>query len=44
MIGRKFIAKNAEIFSEHNTKKILPENSLPLPRNRQKNRSNFVRI
>jgi len=36
MIGRKFIIKNAEIFSEQNAK-ISPENVLPLPINRKKN-------
>jgi len=35
MIGKNFIVKNAEIFSEHNAKKS-PENSTPLPRNRKK--------
>jgi len=35
VIDRNCIAKNAENFSEHNAK-ISPDNSLPLPRNRQK--------
>jgi len=33
MIGRSFIVKNAEKFSEYNAK-ISFKNSLPLPRNR----------
>jgi len=33
-IDRTFIVKNSEKFSEHN-KKISPEKSLPLPRNRK---------
>jgi len=35
MIGRNFIVKNVKNFSESNAK-LLPENPLPLPRNRQK--------
>jgi len=37
MIGKNFIANNAEIFSEHHAK-ISPENFLMLSRNRNKNK------
>jgi len=36
MIGRNFIVKNVENFSEHLVQIILLENSLPIPRNCQK--------
>jgi len=31
MVGKNYIVKNSENFSEHNAK-ISPENSLPLPK------------
>jgi len=43
MIGRTSTVKNSENFSEQNAK-ILPANTFPLPRNRQKKRNYFSQL